>query len=157
LTDAFIKVYSLVDKTTVDTWLIGNNRLIPREDPTHVRISASNTGSSNAIIEMFDGDEILERYSRTLLFEERFGHQVDLMEVLCELTGGVSRTVDNFLKRGKDRRVFMIHSVDEYKDHVDKHMHPRDADFYMLPRSQSPVYMQPVKQPRLEEAEDDDD
>ena len=122
LTDAFVKVYSILDKGTVDAWIIGNNRQIPREDTQHARLGA------NAAIELFDGDEALEKYSRTLLFQERFGHQVDLMEVLCESTPGVSETVDNFLGRGANRRVFIIHSAAEYNTHVDNQMKPLADD-----------------------------
>jgi hypothetical protein len=154
LTDAFIKVYSLVDHTTIDTWLVGNNKMVDSRDrPDRVRVGA------NLQLELFNGGAALAKYARTLSFHEKLGHVVDIMEVLCATSMHVDRAVDAFLtyqsapntwgisSHQAKRRVFHIKSREEYKQHIDEGLLKEKAEYYEQ-RAESPLLELPAKDPR---------
>jgi len=161
--DEFIKVYSLVDLSTVDAWLIGHNRLVPRDNPGRVSFGA------NLHLTFFKGDAPFEKYTQTQPFLSPMDHQIDSMEVLCPETPAVSQAIDHFVgyvnpyNSHAKKTVFRIKHAHEYSAFVDAIKKEREDAYYDTPRAESPVYDLPGKQPRAakrvktKEEEDDDD
>jgi hypothetical protein len=146
--DEFIKVYSLVDVGTVDAWLVGHNRLEPRDNPNRVSFGA------NLHLTFFRGDASFEKYAKTQPFLSPMDHTIDIMEVLCPETPGIGLAIDHYLgyvnpyNSHAKKAVFRIKHPYEYSAYVDQQKKEREDAYYSPARAESPVYDLPDKQPR---------